>query len=168
MFLSTLVFIRRTQLYQFGAFVIFTNGYRGNEVVAGGRRVISRPTSCATQSHITPFPACSSLSSPQILHVCGRMVVTAFYKKSSTQWLHLKCPRLIGIPPLPARLPVLPSQRLSPLTGLSTSQPATMSASYQRGEGAGERENSRLIQTCWICSSLLILPHLCNLNDTKP
>lgn len=49
----------------------------------------------------------------------------------STLRLHLKRLMLIGIPPLPARLPVLPPQLLSSLTALSTSQAATICVSYQ-------------------------------------
>lgn len=81
------------------------------------------------------------LSHPLVLQLWGDVVVSHnLYKRFSTLWLHLKCPRLIGIPPLPAWLPVLPSQLFFSLTALSTSQPATTFVSYQRGRRMRERK----------------------------
>lgn len=74
---------------------------------------------CTSKAHNPFFSFCLSPHFLLILQVWGEVVVFhGFYSKFSALWLHPKFLRLIGIPPVPARLPVLPSQ-LSPLTTLS-------------------------------------------------
>lgn len=67
------------------------------------------------------------ISLPDSSRLRSTVVFHSLYKTFSTSLPNLKCPKLIGIPPLPGRLPVLP-----PLTALSTSQPVTTFVSYQR------------------------------------